>query len=271
MEIIKKILFLILISFYSVLNAQSNAVIEFSFNRTLYNKIANDSIRQIYTNQQKYLISNPNSVNRKTSITEIYKFEDLSFYAIPKFRLRKEASKEYQCKSSIENFIEFNERIKYLDIVILNNKRENICIVEVPNFYYEQSRINNPSLTYSFDKTDYHQKVLEQFLSFPDGYMNKEIWKNITERNNNFFFSIYGINSVLFEIEKSSGILYANWVGTGTIRKRMIANEYIGKYIGQKAIREFASGNYDSGNNYVPCKDNVSNRNVLLVCKEISY
>ncbi|HMK06158.1 MAG TPA: hypothetical protein VK476_01425, partial [Flavobacterium sp.] len=189
--------------------------------------------------------------------------------AIPKFRLRKEASKEYQCESSIESFIEFNERIKYLDIVILNEKKENICIVEVPNFYYEQSRINNPSLTYSFDKTDYHQKVLEQFLSFPDGYMNKEIWKNISERNNNFFFSIYGINSVLFEIEKSTGVLFANWVGTGSIRERMVANDYVRKYIGQKAITEFASGNYDSGKISKPCSGKVINKNIILKFTEV--
>lgn len=229
MKRFKKILLILLIVSSISLKAQKT-VREFSFDRKVYDYIAQDSVKQIYNNQAKYFLNNPNRADLKTSISENYKFESLSFYSIPKFRLISDAAKKYNCNSNIENFIEFNEYIKYQDVVILNDKMESICIVDIPNFYYEQSRINNPDLTYSFDKKDYNEKVLEQFLSFPDGYVNKEIWRNITERKMNFFFTIYGIDSVLFEIDKGTSLLFANWMGTGSNRKRMVANDYIRKY-----------------------------------------
>jgi hypothetical protein len=166
MEKLKEILIILLIASSISLKAQTTAK-EFSIDRKAYENVARDSVKQIYNNQAKYFKNNPNRANRITSISENYKFENLSFYSIPKFRLINDAVKKYNCESNIENFIEFSEYIKYQDVVILNDKKESICIVDIPNFYYEQSRINNPDLTYTFDKRDYNENVFEQFLSFP--------------------------------------------------------------------------------------------------------
>jgi hypothetical protein len=270
MEIVKKTFLFLLILIYNESNAQSKSVIEISFNRKLYDKIANDSVKQLYENQQLYYTKNPKSVNRKASISENYKFEELKLYSIPKFRLRKEARKNYQCKSNIESFIEFNEYNKYQDVLIYDKYDSIICTVDIPNFYSELSRINNPDLDFYFDNNSYNENVLELFLSFPNTYHHKQINKILKDRRQSFLFTIFGIDSVLFEIEKETGQLYANWIGTGSIRNRMLANDYIRKYIGRKVIREFASGNYTILGYSKPCNCKTKESKINLKLKETS-
>jgi len=267
MEVRKRFLVILFVSFSGISQVVPDIrtdIIEFSYDSKGYSKIAYDTIKQIYNNQHQYFLKNHDRANRINAISEIYKLEDLSFYSIPKFRLVKDAGKKYNCKSNIENFIEFEETYKYQDVLIYS-KNEVICKVDIPNFYYELGRINNPSLTSYYGKEEYISEVLEMFLSFPLAYSHTLIEKMLSERPQNFFFTIFGIQSVIFEIDKHTGLLFANWIGTGSNRdKRMLANDYIRKFIGKKNIQKFASGEYDSGDYSAPCKT-IKKQNKIII------
>ena len=111
MEIKVKHLIFLLISIVCLgqnqkLNESSKDSIVFVFNRDIYNKIAIDSIKKLYNEQADFYL-NKNDANKSNAISVNYKWEDLSFFSIPEFRIKREAIKKYNCQTNIENFIQF--------------------------------------------------------------------------------------------------------------------------------------------------------------------
>lgn len=210
-----------------------------------YQALASDSLKGIFNDQREYNKKFPGSVNTDNFISLKYDLKDLHLKSIPKFRIKNRAVTAYNSPDNIEDFIEFSEPYKYQDALIYDDKQNLLTVIEVPNFYYELGRIHNPSLDYRYEKDDYAAKVIDQFLSFPDSYKHKAINRMLMERPNNFFFTIFGIRDVIFEVDHKSNLVFANWLGVGSKNERIPASLYVMKYLGEQYIKQIASGNYD--------------------------
>ena len=219
----------------------------FTYNNNVYEKIAKDSIKVLYDRQKIYYTKNESEIDKAfydNAISLKYNYGDLNYIIIPKYRLMRDADKKYNCKSNIENFIVFNESCKYFRAVIeVDNKI--IGNVEVPNFIFEFQRIYTPDVftTYLNGNWSYLNQYLHRFIvnEYPPNY------DFLKTRKSNFFFELYGLDDVVFEIDKETGLLYANYFGfytDYTSSGRILANDFIRKYIGQNIIIALASGNY---------------------------
>jgi hypothetical protein len=210
--------------------------ISFSYNKQSYEKSAVDSVKRLYDDQDRYFQGNYGL--KENYISKSYKWEELSLVSIPYFRIAKIASQIYDCESNIENFIEFEERNKYQKVLIFH-KHVAIKSVIIPDINFEMERIHNPD---AYIKTDnsYYAGVLQSFQ------VDKNYHKNYTElqkkNSDNFFFGIFGLGDVIFEVDAKSGVLYAYKMGW--VFEKYLANQYIRQNAGMLLIREIAKGIY---------------------------
>lgn len=239
MAMIKKI-FLILFT-VSMWSQNHDQVIEIKYNLSKYKQIALDSISVLMQRQQSYYQQNKFETDSSAMCFQ-YRLSDLDYLIVPKFRLYKDASTQYTCGSSIEPFIVFNEPCKYMNALPMVDKTV-LCIVNIPNEIFEYQRIYNPDVYTISLRNQYVSRYLDEFKA-----LKPYIYKLVQEKPQNFFFELYGLTEVLFEIETASGLLYANYSGgmpaDEETPKRMPANEYLHKYIGEQIIKELANGNY---------------------------
>lgn len=266
---------------------QSDTIV-FSYNKEIYNKIAYDSIKILFEKQSEfYSKKNIKSVNLNCppqSIDKIislhYKFNDLYYFPIPRFRLYRDGYEKFNCNSNIENFIVFNEYNKYqyslvcYKDLILNG-------IEIPNKIFEMDRIYTPDIftINSKSKENYEEYYINSLMDFSKtntAFYNKILYN----KENNFFFEIYGLRQVLFEIENKTGLLYANFSSYDfgdpkNSEARMLANDFIRKYIGIKIIKELCLGHYleveEIINNYgyTNCDLNAKDNNIVLKVNRI--
>jgi hypothetical protein len=268
MEVILKwCLFLLpFISMAQKTNDKTDKVL-INYEKNIFLKIATDSIKDIYNKQYTYLKAKQDFLNKNEAISLNYKFEKLNFKSIPIFRIKGKASLLYNCDSAFENFIEFEEFNKYQETIILDNKNY-LTSLTIPNKLAEIERINNPDNELKFDKTTYEMTVLDNFLAFPDSYA--KLTYNLISASNNFFFKIFGLDGVLFEVDKNDGFLYARWIWEGKKSEKMLANDYILKFEGVTKIKELAKGNYTETELYstpekFPCDDLVYKKNKIIL------
>lgn len=236
----KKIVIILLFSFFtlSVLGQNSNSVkkdtISIIYDIEGYHKVAKDSIEKIYKIQR--------SSNIKGGISSIYKLDELSLVSIPQYKLKKSAFLFYRCNEEIENFIDFQDTIKYQGVSLLYNEKE-IMYLTIPNLSTEMEKTFKLEKGTIMDKSLYLSEVLDNFRVMPSGKNEKnKCWQ---QRPNNFFFSIYGLWGI-FEVEKDSGKIYANY----TISKpyRVPINDFIRSMIGEEKIKLLALGVYEEIN-----------------------
>lgn len=235
---------------------QSDTIV-FSYDKEIYNKIAYDSIKILFEKQSEFysqkniksvnLNCPPQSIDRVISLH--YKFNDLYYFPIPRFRLYRDGYEKFDCYSNIENFIVFNEFNKYqyslvcYKDLILNG-------IEIPNKIFEMDRIYTPDVftMYLKSKEKYEECYINSLMDFSKtntAFYNKILYN----KENNFFFEIYGLGQVLFEIENRTGLLYANFSSydfgdSKNLDTRMPANDFIRKYIGTDIIKELCLGHY---------------------------
>jgi hypothetical protein len=216
-----------------------NNNISISYDQFIYQKIATDTIKKMYENQKK-MHEYSNTLGSE-AISNKFNLNELTILVIPKFRLKRIANELYECDKNIENFIEFEEKYKYMSAILINDKKY-VAMQTVPHPYFEIERINAPDLRLKVDKFVYEESILKNFMS--NEFYLKAIQKDIEERNNNFFFGIYGLWDVIFEIDNETGLLYANKYDYNTTI-HLPANDYLRKYEGQTKIRELARGYYE--------------------------
>lgn len=217
-----------------------NSNISFSYNQSIYQRIATDSIRKMYQNQKK-MHEYSNTLGNE-AISNKFNLNELTIFTIPKFRLKRVANEIYSCDKNIEEFIEFEEKYKFMSAILQKDKKY-IAMQTVPHPYFEIERINAPDFRLKVDKFVYEESILKNFMS--NEYYLNVIQKDIEKRSNNFFFGIYGLWDVLFEIDSETGLLYANKYDYDTVVLHLPANDYIRKYEGQTKIRELARGYYE--------------------------
>jgi hypothetical protein len=214
-------------------------IISFSYNETIYQKIAHDTIKKMYLNQKK--MSEHSKSLGDDAISIKYDLNKLSIYIIPKFRLKRIAYELYTCDKNIEEFIEFEEKFKYMSAIVAKEK-EFITMQTIPHPYFEIERVNTPDFRLKVDKFVYEESILKNFVSNEEYLIN--IQKDINKRSENFFFGIYGLWDVIFEVEKGTGKLFANKYDYNSVI-HLPANEYLRKYEGQTRIRELSRGYYE--------------------------
>ena len=248
-----------------------NDTIVFTYKKAIYDKMAKDSIKLLYNRQLKiYTTRDIRPDQRKLSISLNYQLKDLSYFAIPKYRLYKDAYDKFDCNSDIEDFIEFEEYDKYQASLVCY-KNQVLSKIEVPNPIFERQRVCNPGLGNTVDKSNFEYFYIEKFHAYPGAY--KRYNDVINYKTPNFFFEIWGLSDVLFEVDAKTGLLYSYYYGLifdyGTNR-RQLANDFIRNYLGQKKINVIASGNYrDYDKEEIempkPCAEKVTNnRKVYL-------
>ena len=277
METLRKSILLILLPVLVMgqkfkLFENKNDSISFSFNRKSYEQRAKDSVKVVFDKQIAYFKSTKKISPNKNQVALNLNWSDLKFYSIPKYRLKRAASKLYNCKSNIENFICFEEYSKYQDVLILKDTSI-VNVLDVPNKYFELDRIYNPcELTMSLE--EYNAYVLEHFLIFPEG---KNYYRIMNQEKEKFFFTIFGLEGTLFEFDRLKGILFASWIGPGLNTGIMLANDYLKKYVGEVTIRDLANGYYEDIDNLRtinenPCKNlskKISFKKIKLEVNEI--
>lgn len=236
----EKIVLILLSAFFtvSVLGQNSNVVkkdtISIIYDVEGYQKVAKDSIEKIYKMQMNSKI--------KDGISSIYKLDELSFVSIPQYKLKKSAFLFYRCNEEIENYIDFQDTLKYQGVSLLYNEKE-IAYLTIPNLSTEMEKIFDLKKGTIMDKSSYLREVLDNFRVMPSGKNeNNKCW---LLRPNNFFFSIYGLWGI-FEVEKDSGKIYVNY----TISKpyRVPINDFIRGMIGEEKIKSLAIGIYEEIN-----------------------
>jgi hypothetical protein len=274
-----KIILSIIVTINSALSQEGDKInlIEFDFQSTVYEKMATDSVKTLYNRQKEYYFKNKEAIHESIynkAISLNYPLDELDFHIIPKYRLYRDAEKKFNCKSYIENFIVFNEPNKYLKVLI-KAKDNFIGVVDVPNYIFEYQRIYTPDVFTIHLRTQYVTSYLNEFV-----FTNMSKYKIIQERKENFFFELYGLDNIIFEIDKNSGLLYANYFGMfidEEVVPRMLANEFIRKYIGEKIIIELAKGNYkdidDFGSiiEFEPCNEINKNFSNPITLKVIHF
>lgn len=245
----------------------------FTYNNNVYEKIAKDSIKVLYDRQKTYYTKNESEIDKafyNYAISLNYNYEDLDYIIIPKYRLERDAERKYSCKSNIENFIVFNESCKYFRAII-DVKDKIIGDVSVPNFIFEFQRIYTPDVfTMSLNENRWY---LREYLNRFVVYENTN-YDFIKTKKSNFFFELYGLNDVVFEIDKETGLLYANYFGfytNFTSSGRILANDFIRKYLGEKIIIALAKGDYkdiDDGGSIIEYKscpeENYDSDNIVM-------
>lgn len=145
----------------------------------------------------------------------------------------------------------------------------------IPNIDYEMERISNPREYIEENEIDYKSMLMCFGASSRNFKEKKDV---IDERSDNFFFGIYGLGDVLFEIDSKTGLLYANRIYPNRKHdqvERYLANDYIRKYEGEVKIRELARGYYEDIDNLgslleQPCENtDIASKKVIIRVKKI--
>jgi len=220
-----------------------NDSITVSIDYNKYRKVAYDSVKSIYMNQKR-MINDNTFPNPKEAISELFKFEELEYTSIPVFKIKK-SYKKFNSNSSFENFIDFTANFGFQKIILFNEKSI-INYIDIPDFSFELSKMNKSNFRYTYDKFDYENKVLKIFINANNVDVIKLIEKIIKTRSKNTFFAIFGLNKLIFEIDKGTGLLYVNKISYSGNENRVLANDYIMNNVGLKKINDLAKDVYDT-------------------------
>jgi hypothetical protein len=236
----EKIVILLLSSFFTstLLGQNSNVInkdtISIIYDIKAYQKVASDSIVKIYNMQVQSKING--------GISSFYKLDELSLISIPQYKIKKSAFLFYRCNEEIENFIDFQDTLKYQGVSLLYDEKE-IAYITIPNLSTEMEKTFDLKKGTLMDKSLYLSEVLDDFRVMPSGKNGeKKCWQ---ERPNNFFFSIYGLWGI-FEVEKDTGKVYANYTIYETYRVPI--NDFIRDVIGEEKIKSLSIGVYEEIN-----------------------
>ncbi|SHF03869.1 hypothetical protein SAMN05444377_10364 [Flavobacterium fontis] len=242
---------------HSQISILNDTIIVKKYNHLDYEIVASDTIKSMYENQKRFLINS--HVTNENSLSNKSKLNELNLLTIPCFRLKRSANEFYDCDKSIEQFIAFEDHVKYMFTFIMsNNKIINLQII--PNPIFEIERINNPDSQLEVNGFRYREMILNDFTDDSDFF--KFIQDDILSIKNSFIFGIYGIWDVIFEIE--NGELFANKFGFNSFI-RMNANDYLNHYLGEIKIKELARGYYEDIDNLgtlepIPCQNHKNEK-----------
>ncbi|KIA99666.1 hypothetical protein OA88_19095 [Flavobacterium sp. JRM] len=259
---------------------QSNKVhdtIKINFNNPKYVNIAFDSLKKRFNFQRELYEREIIKTNKEENISLKYKFDDLHFYSIPIFKIKKEGV-IFSNKKNIEYFINFKSPSLMQSVVVLDNESNILTVIDIPDLNFVLQSDNPTKLEFKLDKLDTEKIIYNSLLSFPKSY--KKLSDFLKTKESTFIFKIFGIENVIFEVDKKNNQLYASYIGNlggllfsdevvkkGTKKSHMLADEYILKYIGSRKIRSLAKGEYES----IPQeeKDNEFKKKLLQKNKEI--
>lgn len=251
----KKVIIVFLLTIFSATAQVSDSkkgcdTIIIHFRKNVYEDEINAEIEKLYSNQYVYFKKHTDDANKSIAISTNFNLDELSFQTIPVFRIIKDANKKFNCESDFQKFISFDEYNIYQKALIYD-KQDLISVVDLPNYELELTRINNPSIDYYYDKDEFELYLKNYFLISKDAYSTKMIRDILATNNNNFFFGIFGIYDVIFEIDSIDNELYANWIGVGSNRpKRMLADDYVFDYLGIDTIKQLSLNQDLKNQNY---------------------
>lgn len=203
-------------------------------------KIIKDTAFVYYNIQKEYLTKTNNK--SKDLISNLFKFEDFKFQIIPQFSLKCKNELNFDCYSSIESYIDFeNEPLSYIGLVKSKENCKIIFQIEIPNY---DDIINNLLLEVNLNEINKNEN-LKNIYYMSVNNSNNIYWNNeVFFKNNNFLFKIFGLYNVVFEIEIKSKKLYAYYLDESGIFKRRDANELIKNDIGITVINELINKNF---------------------------
>jgi hypothetical protein len=207
-----------------------------------YRKVGLDSISRIYYNQQKRIMDGE-ITNVHNAISTLFALKDLECNSIPTFKLKK-TDEPFDMKSSIETYIDFNQDFRFQQITISLGDKVINC-VSIPNIDLELSRMHKGKIPYTFDKTNYDNQILRQFINSEDSYFIKKRNSIMKANPENLFFTIFGLRGLLFEIDKKTGVLFVSNMNPGLFWERENANDFLVKHLGVEQINDVANGLYD--------------------------
>jgi hypothetical protein len=195
----------------------------------------------VYYNTQKEYLTKTNNKSEDL-VSNFYKFEDFNFQLISQFSLKCKNELKFDCYSSIENYIDFeNEPISYIGLVKSKETSKTIFQIEIPNY---DDVINNLLPDVNLKEINKNENLRNiHYMSVNNSnyiYWNNEVFL----KNNNFLFKIFGLYNVVFEIEINSGKLYAYYLDESGILKKRDANELIKNDIGITVINELINKNF---------------------------
>ncbi|MCL9806452.1 hypothetical protein NAT51_13020 [Flavobacterium amniphilum] len=221
--------------------------IAFSIDYRKYQKVGLDSVRSIYHNQEKRIKAG-GFVNQYDAISRLFELKDIQCVSIPTFKLKK-GDQPFGLKSCIEDYIDFNQDFRFQQVFLY---KDDVAInyVQIPDFKFELSRIHQGRVPYVFNKKDYENNVLQSFIDAKNALAIKKINARLKSSPENTFFTIFGLNGLLFEIDKQTGLLYVSITGPGSSRDKELANDYLLKYAGIEQINDMINGMYVSDKLY---------------------
>ncbi|MCV9930888.1 hypothetical protein OIU80_01205 [Flavobacterium sp. LS1R47] len=253
METIKTlfVIFLFNINCFGQSN-RTHDTIKINFDKQKYINIAFDSLKKRYNFQKELYEKELINTNKNESISLKYKFEDLHFYSIPIFKIKKKGP-SFCYKNNIECIIDFEGKSIMQNVVVLDVENNILTAIDIPDLNFVLQNDNPMKLEFKLDKLDTEKIIYNSLLSFPKSY--KKLNDILKTEETTFIFKIFGIENVIFEVSKNNNKLYASYVGNlgglifsnkvikkETKRQHMLANEYILKYIGSEKIKNLAKG-----------------------------
>lgn len=213
----KLILSVFFILVYSIARPQQlNAdTISVKIDLKQYETVAKDSTERLIANQIAYY-ANQEAPKGKTVLFQKDR-TNLRIKSLPMFRLYRYARDEYSCSKSIEHFIGFYEKYKFQSI-LLGGKSGYFTEYMIPDPEQELERVANPAHYTRIDKNKYESLI----SSIGGGNGTNPLYARITE-SGSFYFKIWGLWYVFFEVEHQSKRTYAIWLDeTGTVRREPI-------------------------------------------------
>lgn len=230
-----------------------------------YRKVALDSVRSIYRNQKKR-IKEGRFANQPDAIATLFELKDIECVSIPMFKLRKREP-PFGLRSCIEDYIDFKQDSGFQQ-VLMYKQNIGVNFIEIPNFEFGSFRIHQGEIPSTFDKTDYENNVLKHFIDA--GHTNYiQLMSDILKGNSeNTFFTIFGLRDLLFEIDKKTGLLYVNVLNHNLKRDRVIANEFLSKFVTVEEVNTIINGLHLPNKDYgLPKKSKKKRRSIVLKVK----
>jgi hypothetical protein len=257
-KVILKIVALLFV--YNICYSQQKDTIVIKYNKPLYLKIAKDSTKYKYERQKEYIAENKIQNHPDLMVNKIL-YDDISYFSIPIYRISKYALEEYDCEKSIGNFIVFNEYIKFQRALLINKKNKVIAPSSIPNGDYCNDFMNNPSYLTSLQEKHIIARY-QTFFYYAENVF--EAYEKTYLDKDNFYFEIYGLYPVLFEIELATGKMYAIGLGDFYPEVKLPADEFIRKYVGEKYIKDLAKGDVMNIEDISKCTDtNINDKNEI--------
>jgi hypothetical protein len=183
---------------------QKSDTIHIDFDKDGYAKIAEDTLTAIY-NKQKTLHL-PDDAYASYAYNH-YRLNDLKLVSIPVFRISFFAFQGYDGSRPLENYIVFEERLKYQNLIV-TDKDVQVGFVSIPDLNYEYDRYY-ADVDFVFDYKDYYADRLK----FSTNRYDSELYQRIKKLPGNFYFQLLGFDGFLFDIDAKDHKIYAQYIG----------------------------------------------------------